>query len=233
MMTFTFNGRNSRDFGLYIEEYPSEAGGQKIIKSVSIPGRTGALTIDTGAISNVAKSYQVMFRHYQSTQMMREVRQWLALSSGYCRLEDDYDPDVFRLARITNLPSFENHINRYGRGTLDFDCDPRRFLKEGELAQTGSFDNPFMPSKPLIRIGRTDGATATVTIAGQSITIDGVMQGDLVIVDSELMEVTDGDGYDAGIFTSMSEFPEIPHGAVSVSATGTTSIEIIPRFWQP
>ena len=60
--TFTFAGKNSwDDYRLVVEEIPTEEGGEKIVEDVQIPGRTGSLTIDTGAIRNVTRSYKVAF----------------------------------------------------------------------------------------------------------------------------------------------------------------------------
>lgn len=228
MMTFTFNGENSRTFGLFIEEFPQETGGQKILQSVQVAGRTGALTIDTGAIQNVTKTYAVAFRG--DTQRMRDVRQWLALSSGYCRLEDDYDPDVYRLARIIKLPDFENVRNKYGRGTIQFDCDPRRFLKEGERAVTGPVENHWMPSRPIIKITANGPGGVSVGSYAITITTDPTMD---IYIDSEMREVHNGTTSLASV-VSMTEFPILEHGVNNVASTGAvTAVEIIPNYWQP
>ena len=222
MMTFTFNGHNSREYGLFIESFPNEQGGQKILDTVQIPGRTGSLTIDTGAISNVRKSYSVMFKG--STANMRAIRQWLAMSEGYCRLEDTYDPDVYRKARVVNLPTFENHINRYGRGTIEFDCDPRRFLLEGEREIVGNIQNDWMPSKPIIKVA----GSGTVTINAQVITISTSTPFE---IDCENMECHSG-SVSYAQYVSMTEFPELIHGNNTISTSGVT-VSVVPNFWMP
>ena len=228
MNTFTFNGESSLSYGLIVEYIPTEAGGRKIINSIQIPGRTGALTIDTGAFENSRKAYSVAFKG--DTGRMRRVRQWLALSVGYCRLEDDYDPDVYRKARVISVPDFENIMQAYGRGTIEFDCDPRRFLKEGERAQTGPIVNDYMPSKPVVIINAT--GAGTVTIGDTLITIKSD-PGQTIYVDSELMEVHNGSTSLAS-YVSMAEFPTLKNGTNNVSFTGNVSgVQVIPNFWQP
>lgn len=230
MKTFTFNGESSRDYGLIIEQIPVETGGQKIIESIQIPGRTGALTIDTGALANAARSYAVAFRSARIAQKMRDIRQWLGLSSGYCRLEDDYDPDVYRLARVINLPGFETVLNRYGRGELVFDCDPRRFLKEGERTLTGTIQNDWAPSKPIVII--TAGGAGTAVVGNYTVTVTSDPGMD-IYVNSETMEVHNG-STNLASYVSMTEFPVLEHGTNAVSYTGSvTGVSVIPNFWQP
>lgn len=228
MNDFTFAGKSAWDaFRLVIEHIPAETAGRKIINTVQIPGRTGTLTIDTGAIANATKSYDVAFAgRGRITEAMREVRQWLASSSGYQVLTDTYDPHVFRLARVTNLGDFENIMLAYARGTITFDCDPRRFLISGEtpITAAGVVDNPGMPSRPRISLSATGAGTAVV--GGTTITVSAA--GDIVI-DSETRVIEEG-----ATKVSFTDFPTIPEGVSTISITGGVSVvSIIPRWWQP
>lgn len=230
MNTFTFNGINSQYFNLFIERYPNEAGGEKIINSVNIAGRTGALTIDTGAYANTSKSYEVMFRSECSPQKMRDIRQWLAMSEGYCRLEDTYDADIYRRARVVKTTDFVNHINRYGKGTITFDCDPRRFLKEGEREISGAIQNDWMPSKPVVIITAT--GAGVVNVGDYTIQVTS-NPNQVIYVDSELMEVHNG-STNLSSYVNLSEFPILKNGLNQVSYTGNiTSVLVKPNFWQP
>lgn len=227
--TFTFAGKNSwDDFRLVVEKIPREEGGQKILETVQIPGRTGTLTIDTGAISNTTRTYDVAFAgHGWITQKMREIRNWLATATGYQRLQDTYDPRIFRLAKIKDLGSFENIMEAYARGTLSFDCDPRRFLVSGQraISAPGSILNPGQPARP--RVALTAASSGTAVIGGTTITVTSASAS--IIIDSESRTIEAG-----ASVVSFDEFPVIPAGGDTISVTGGVSlVSLIPRWWQP
>lgn len=226
--TFTFAGKNSwDDYRLVVEEIPNEEGGEKIVEDIQIPGRTGSLTIDTGAIRNVTRSYKVAFAGKGwITEKMREIRSWLALPGGYQVLRDTYDPKVYRLAKVKSLSDFENIMEHYARGTITFDCDPRRFLVAGStpITAAGPVNNPGLPSRP--RVSLTAASGGTLVIGGTTITITTATTS--VILDSEARTIEAG-----ASAVSFADFPVIPDGASVISATGGVSVvSIIPRWWQ-
>lgn len=229
MNSFTLNSKNSwADFGLIIEHRPTEEGGRKILEVFEIPGRTGTLVMDTGALSNVSRSYDVAFEDKTNlTEKMRKIRAWLYGASGYVRLTDTYDTAVYRLARVSNLGTFENVAQKYGRGTLSFDCDPRRFLTSGETAITaaGSINNPGEPARPRIELSAA--GSGTLVIGGTTVTVTAATSS--VIVDCEARTIEAGADK-----VSFPDFPVIPSGAGTISKTGgVTIVKILPRWWQP
>ena len=229
MNDFTYAGKNSwNDFRLVIEETPTEEGGKKILETFQIPGRTGTLTKDTGAIGNTSRSYAVCFEgRGHITERMRGIRSWLASATGYQRLEDTYDRQIFRLAKVQDLGTFSDIMQAYARGTLTFECDPRRFLVAGETPVTsaGLIDNPGQPSRP--RVALTASTSGTCVIGGITLTITGAEAS--VVLDSESRTIEAGASK-----LSFSEFPVIPSGVSNISVTGGVSIvSIIPRWWMP
>lgn len=227
--TFDFAGKNSwNDFRLVIERTPVETGGTKIVEDVQIPGRTGTLTIDTGAIRNVSREYQVAFAGKGwITEKMREIRSWLASAGGYQILQDSYDPKVYRLAKVKNLGEFENIMQNYARGTIVFDCDPRRFLFSGNTAITaaGSVDNPGQPARPRIELSAS--SAGSLTVGGTAITVTTATTS--VIIDCEARTIEAGADK-----VSFSDFPVIPSGVSAIAQSGGVSVvRIVPRWWQP
>ena len=131
---FVWAGETSFSKGLTIERCPSFGAGQRIVEKTAIPGKSGDLVFDTGAFSNYIQSYEIWFRDKSAgmTSAAKSIATWLLSPLGYQRLEDTYDPDVFRMAVYTGPIEIENWMLTYGRATLDFDCMPQRWLKSGQ-----------------------------------------------------------------------------------------------------
>lgn len=231
----TFNGISSDSLGVVVERYPDQPGAQKIVHSVQIPGRSGELTIDTGAYSNYTQTYDVYFKagnNSNSPATARTVRQWLQYPSGYKRLTDTYDPDVFRLARYISTVDVENVLNKYGRCSISFDCAPQRFLLSGEsminMTTAGTLENSWMPSKPLIYVtmGTSEGV---LTIGNYSVQIK--MTNNYLYLDCETQEAYRGiNNLNSSIYTD--EFPVLENGENDISWSGGVSfIRITPRWW--
>lgn len=178
--------------------------------------------------------YDLYFRAApnQMPQKAREVYYWLAGEPGYHRLEDDYDPAIFRLARYAGNTETENTWNTYGRFSPIFDCKPQKFLKTGETELTctngGTIANAWMPALPLITISGT--AAGTVTVGGVTVSVLAFSHGN-IILDCEIGEAYNG-VYNLNGDISAPNFPVLNHGNNTVSWTGGISaVKIVPRWW--
>lgn len=129
-----FNDKASDDYGIVVEHFPEYQRPAREYDKVHIDGRNGDLIIDKGSYGNAERSYQIAFGEYNGdyTSMANAVSEWLHGSSGYCRLEDTYEPDFYREAIFSADVSFENIYNQAGRATISFNCKPQRFYKYGE-----------------------------------------------------------------------------------------------------
>ena len=161
MGIITFNGVSSKDIGLEVETFPSYQIPERSYKSITIPGRDGDVLVDTGSFKNTTRSYKVSMATYNLTsyyERMNKVVEWLHSSSGYARLEDSYEPGVYRMAYFKDSLSIENLFDEAGRATINFTCKPQRFLKEGEtpirLETAGQFlvNKTHFTAKPFLRI---------------------------------------------------------------------------------
>ena len=95
---FWFNGRCCSDFGIVPDGMKTYNGPERDIQRVPVLGRNGDLTIDNHRFQNVPIEYKIsVCRDF--ADRADEIRAWLLSSPGYCRLEDTYDPECFRLAR--------------------------------------------------------------------------------------------------------------------------------------
>lgn len=134
-----FNGKSSADFGLIVEYYPESVHAARRGELISIPGRNGVIIREDGAYDTYSQTFQIWFRNTlnrDTFQTARDVAEWLLGASGFCRLEDAYEPEHFRLARFVGPLNVETVLKNHGRATLEFDVQPQRYLKSGETPLT-------------------------------------------------------------------------------------------------
>lgn len=231
---FFFNGARSIDKGLTIEHCPSVGTGQRVVEKIPVPGRSGDLVIDTGAYGNYIQPYEIWFKDKLrgTTRAARDIAQWLLSGIGYMRLEDTYDPEVFRLAMFTGPFDVENWMLTHGRATLEFDCQPQRWLKTGQLpvaVQSGqSLINAWQPAKPLIQVtGTGDG---TLVVGGSTISISDMTGA--ITLDSETEDAYSGTENLNNNVQVNGGYPLLQNGETAVSFSGgINAVQITPRWW--
>lgn len=129
---FIYNGRDSRDFGVYISGQGTFSAPQKAYQFYNIPGRNGALIGYDNRFENIEVSYDA-FIYKDFSKNIAEFRSFLLSVPGYARLEDSYHPDEFRMAAYVG--AFEPEVtpkNDAGQFTITFNCKPQRYLFSGE-----------------------------------------------------------------------------------------------------
>ena len=134
--TFTFDGENSAEYGLYISGDSVYNAPNREIDMISIPGRNGQLAIDMGRYENITVTYPAfVFADTQEEfrEKIRRIRNWLCSKTSYQRLTDEYNPESFRLGLYKSGLEVEPiFYNRCGEFEMSFDCKPQRFLFTGE-----------------------------------------------------------------------------------------------------
>lgn len=233
MGTIFWNGVPSYQFNIQVERYPAQDGPQRLFETIQIPGRNGELTIDSGVFSNYQQPYEIYFNanRKKTPAVSREVKKWLQLPVGYQRLEDTYEPEVFRLARYVGPTQIENKMNLFGRIILYFDCQPQRWLKSGEqaaaFAEAGELVNEWFPALPLIRV---NGSGPGKLYVG-SYTVQFHQLDEYLMLDSAVQNAYKGTQNKNGE-VSVTDFPVLQPGSTPVSWDGgITSVEITPRWW--
>lgn len=192
-MSFTFNGVSSDTHKVTVEKCPSYPVANRVVEHIQVPGRNGDLIRDTGAYNNVDQVYSIYFdgRSSSMQQQARDVAMWLNGSKGYCRLEDSYDTDVYRMAVMSAYTEYRNFRNRLGRADVTFSCKPQRFLKSGETLTpvTGlTLANQYMDCFPIYAVT----GNGTVTVDSNTFTVTN-NAGIVLYVDSETGECWTGD----------------------------------------
>ena len=227
-------GKSSDDVKVIVERYPGRTYAQKKLLITSIPGKSGDMVEDLGGYNNYAQEYMVYLSADQPKlpTVAKAAAAWLAGPVGYQRLEDSYEADTFRLAFFEGPMDIENILNRFGRATISFNCDPRRFLVSGETPVTLTAagivtgPNPF-PALPLIEV--TGSGDITLTVGDVNVEITGLENK--ITLDSETQNAYNGATNLNGIINAP-DFPVLREGANNISWTGTvTSVKIIPRWW--
>ncbi|MBQ9082277.1 MAG: hypothetical protein IJY28_02115 [Clostridia bacterium] len=233
MSFIKWDGIRSDELGVVVERYPALPGGGRIVNSVRIPGRNGELTEETGAFENYSQPYEVYVSSAEvnAPAAVRRMRLWLLRPTGYRRLEDSYDPDIYRRARCTASPDVANIMNRFGRATITFDCDPRRFLKEGEavqeLTEPAVLYNAYMTAQPDIWVYGS--GAGTLTVGGCSVALD--IANGYIHLDCENGNAEDPQG-NANFRIHAPEMPVLPPGEVQITWTGGVErVEIQPHWW--
>ena len=233
-------GKSSDDMRVIVERYPAQPRPRRRQEAQNIPGRNGDLLIAENVYDNYLQPYEV----YISAERIglpnaaRAVAQWICVPKGYQRLEDSYEPDVFRLAYFSGPLDISNILNRFGRAQLEFDCKPQRFLKTGEqtvtLTQSGApLYNPGMQALPLITVYGS--GAGTLTAGGRTVTIKSIDEWltlDCDLQDAYKISAPGLPAQNKNSTISAPEFPVLPPGESAVAWTGgIQSVEIVPRWW--
>lgn len=235
MMNYlTFGGRASSDFGVLISGEATFDAPERNVLTQEVAGKNGAIIFDRGNFKNITVAYPA-FIVKDMPDRVRDLLNYMGCSIGYQRLEDTYHPYEYRLARFKTNPKITSldYKNRQGKLTLEFDCKPQRFLKDGETPVVFTADGVIMnrtqfAAAPLLRIYGS--GAGTVGIANDTITISEI--DDYIDIDCELMDAFKGTSNLNASVSFSGDSVTIPAGQHGITFTGSiTSVEVVPRWW--
>lgn len=135
--TFSFNGESSDTYGILINKNASFNAPERAGEMLSIPGRNGAYWHDLGRFENIEVTYKCAIGEGTKADFvdaMSDLRSWLCSPIGYCRLEDDYNPNEYRMAVYKSGLETDEPFLTGAEFDIVFECKPQRFLKSGETA---------------------------------------------------------------------------------------------------
>ena len=252
-MGLTFNDISSDSVGVIVQVYPSHEFPERDYEVTHVPGRNGDIVIDKGSYKNLDRSYQIVSDsksdYYKRlggkieklgndifVDFVERLSAWLHSASGYARLEDDYEPEYYRMAMYSEENSVSNAYGVLGYGTITFNCKPQCFLKSGEeeysFTSSGTITNPTaQTSLPLITVAKSSSSSGTLTIGDYTITIASGISN--IIIDSEIQDAYYGSANRNSYITlDDDEFPVLESGSNSISfSDDITSVIIVPRWW--
>lgn len=228
---FRFNGHTSRDYGIYISGGQTFNAPEKDVESIEIPGRSGNLTISRNRFKNLSVSYSA-FIHRKFSENAAAARAWLLSADGYCRLEDTYSPEHFRMAQFVGPLDFDTRFLNYsGETALTFNCKPQRWRKDGQQAvsyqEPVNLYNSGFPALPLIKVtGTGPGVLYVGNYAVKILSMD-----EYVVLDSDTQNAYKGT-LNKNSTISTDAFPVLQPGENPVSWNGSIQgVEITPRWW--
>lgn len=173
------NGRDSRDFGIYVIDGNIFDFAIRDFETYQIPGRTGDLTFDHGRWKNITLTLKCAaldngrekldaWRAFllSGMGMTREIEHSsvdygniIAGYNGSYKIETSIEPDIYRIGMIKAVSSPQISLaNGGGYVEVSFDCSPKKYLKSGieKMAITSNINdlnNPtYYDAKPVIKV---------------------------------------------------------------------------------
>lgn len=184
-----FDGEDSRDYGVYITGEAVYNAPERDIEMIAIPGRNGAFALDNGRFENIEVIYPAGIFADNETDFaaaISDFRNFLCSKKGYCRLEDGYNPDEYRMALYKSGLEVSPTQLTTGEFEIIFDCKPQRFLTSGEITSNvrsgDTITNPTLfEASPLILLR----GYGTLTINDAPIVIGSTPFGNIRIANSK------------------------------------------------
>lgn len=182
-----FDGQSSGTYGVYITGEAVFSAPQRDVEMIKIPGRNGEFALDNGRFENIEVTYPAgIFADNEAdfAEAISDFRNFLASRTGYCRLEDDYNPTEYRMAVYKSGLDVDAKVLKAGEFDITFDCKPQRWLKDGETAVTmasgDTLTNPTLfKSSPFLEAE----GEGLINFNGYEIDLDGVPYGEVIISD--------------------------------------------------
>lgn len=242
--SFTYDGRNSLEFGLVINSKENVFGSTKpVLEKVNIPGRgdivyrNKADELDNGEYSDFTKKYSCFIMpddnaDFSIEDTARAIAGWLSTDPGYKRLDDTYEEGYYRMALFENeLSPQDVAAMLIGKAELTFTCHPFKYSYAGEkmitITQPATiYNTERFTASPYMKIYGS--GTITMYINNRAHTFKDV--NEYIEVDSDLMTAyKENTLCNNQMLTAV--FPKLAAGQNNISWTGNvTKIELTPRW---
>ena len=247
MGVIVFNGKSTEELGLISQAIPSYEFPKKNYKYTHIPGRNGDLITDLRSYENVNRTYYLACIYRQGSKFIENAQaivEWLMGAIGYCRLEDSYEPDVFRLASYVDNGSLSDIYDTATTINITFNCKPQKYLKLDYAngidfnGLTLKVNNPTgYEAHPLIKFTPTETGEITITVNDNQFTanITEDMVNKVICIDSEIQHcymIKDDDKVNVNKHFNIVEFPILKAGINEIEFSAGININIKPRWWR-
>lgn len=231
---FVFNGKSSLDFSAIIDGNQTFKGAERDVERFTVPGMNGDLTIDNKRFNSYIQPYDgFIVKDFENNS--EAFRNFLTQDGSVHRLEDSIHPDEYRIASYAGPFDPSVIFLEAGSFSINFYCQPQRWLKSGEKAITISAGqsvrlwNPTLfPAKPLIRVTQGIG---NINVGDEIINLS-VNNGN-TIIDCQLEDAWEGNANRNGDLTRVTgQMPVLPPGETGISVGPGMIIELTPRWWK-
>ena len=227
------NGTSCLTYGMHVLSQPAIISPRERYEGITIPGRTGSLSMVEGdnVHDNISLAVTCVIDDNNNNRI-GQIMQWI---SGEGKYEFYGHGDGFYKGRLSNQVSFDRIVqgNPHKSFSFQFDCQPYFYYNSGETAQTltgtgtHTLSNPGnIPSKPLIKF--TGSGEGTIMCGGSTMLISNV-SGLVLDCDAEIA-YTENPMTLTGTRVS-GDWLTIPAGtAYMVLSGGITSVQLTPRW---
>lgn len=241
-----FDDKNTMDFGVYLYSSSTLNASRRDAEGEVVVGKNGEVIRDNGRLENVPLTYTGLIRE-DMVSNLRGLKGFMLSRVGYCRLQDSFNPEEYRLAKFEE--GFEvTHDRLFNMAKFDmvFNCRPERWLLEGEQDVSISSSNTvllnptYFDAKPFFTVT----GNGTITVSNDDTTYTMVLAGTSgqYFIDCEYMDcygVSNGEYVNLNSKITLSDtLGDYPHFPVlagdkesTIRATGFTSVSMRPRWW--
>ena len=231
-----FNNKYSNECGVMVEEPPSYVWPEYAYEHQKVRGKNGDVLGDPDRFENVVKKYKISAYDGQDFySVASKVSEWLhsGYNKKYIRLEDSYEPDIYRLATYEETNDLENIFAQAGKCEISFNCKPQKFLVSGskriEISYSGkTIDNPTSyPSLPIL-IFNGDG---TIRVNGREIVVYNNFN--TFRFDAETYDTVDISGQNMNSYIYTLDQIVLNPGSNTITYEGNIyNLSVIPRWWK-
>jgi phage-related protein len=246
---FEYNGKDSRDYGLFIKDKTAFDRPSRNIDLIPIPGRDGNLIIDNGGYQNLNVKYNMRLvvdnitgdEQADFEAFYNRAAVFLNQTADYYKLKDSYNPTFYRKACLTSAIATKQLNPLIADFDVTFSCKPYKYYLSGEEKITVDTPPPETivnktnaTSLPLFRVysNYTYNPQVETThrfyVNGKAYVIKNI--NNYVDIDSYMMNVFKGSKPKNNNYESL-DFPAFKPGNNTVQiSSGVSKIEIIPRW---
>lgn len=241
-----FDDKNTIDFGVYLYSSSTLNASRRDAEGEAVVGKNGEVIRDNGRLENVPITYTGLIRE-DMVSNLRGLKGFMLSRVGYCRLQDSFNPEEYRLAKFEE--GFEVTHDRtfnMAKFPMVFNCRPERWLLEGEQdvsissSDTVLLNPTYFDAKPFFTVT----GNGTITVSNDEVTYTMVLAGTSgqYFIDCEYMDcygVSNGEYVNLNSKITLSDtLGDYPHYPVlagdkesTIRATGFTSVSMRPRWW--
>jgi phage-related protein len=231
-----FGGEYSDQYGIYVETFPSDTWPEYEYGHHKVYGKNGDVLTDPKRFNNVSRKYKISAYDYNDYRSVaKKVSEWLhkTISNKYIRLEDSYEPDIYRMAVYEESNELENLLGVAGKCEIEFNCKPQKFLISGDEGIEITEDNQIIHN-PTDR-----DASPLITIYGSGkvhindSTLEIIQSFNNVTFDAESYDAIDFEGYIMNSFVYTEDNIVLKPGDNIISTEGNiVRLCITPRWWR-
>ena len=230
---FLWKGVDSRSMGVHVIKYPPIMRAPERLKFVTVPGRSGDLTISEG--EDDYPVYDAYTRSMEVANMkgadINMARAWLSGTGPL--IVGNENGFVYTVTMQAQL-QLDKLMRGVWGGTLQMHTQPlkKKTVQPDDIIITESGTMIFNPgdvhAEPVVRLFAGSTSSATLTIGGKTLSFSSMTE--ITVIDLENQWIFDGNGARVQNIAE-GKFGKIPPGKSIVNFSGSiTKVEIVPKW---